>query len=533
MNKKEKLTKKEILKKFIAVYLAAFSGLLFIFYLGYYCGSVYAEDDLFSDIADDMKIDKDAADWFHKEFFLDRLGSSLSPDDDYIFFNTENYEDKYNFIMSYYFCLGEAIAVKTNSEITWTASGDYFKVYYHGGQGRDGQTGINYNLNQSTYLKGSRLVFDLSSSTYRLYVIGSDGKETPYYIYRFNHDDGSFFGIRNFETNIEEIESLNKLQIVFTPKFEGEVNRALEGDSNYTAKSFSFQVINNTAHPYQYALGIFPEYISVSPSTFTGAAASANWLYMTQQYVISQDLTQKDYWSYNNNYTTLSKSTIWHPINSGNSDYGYINYSQVAIEANVKYRVVCVAFPCSEGQSSTYLKSSELFYDPAYLEGLEDYFDYTNQININSGHVVCDQIFYISDLSDVPYNPNDTWGSWQTPYESYEDYKEALYSYNDVVDADGKVISQGQNLWSDKNSYIHNISGGSSGSNRVPVEVSSDTSAFIQSSNGIVAFFGNVLTIFPPEITTILLFGVTAIVFVIILKFIRGNIYVSNDIQYY
>lgn len=512
MNKKEKLTKKEIIKKFIAVYLAAFSALLFIFYLGYYCGSVYAASE------DDYS-------YFQYDGFQNSIISQdFNKDNHFVYFYSKREIQQASGTLTqygiFYFDLQDVPFEKNGDEYLFGTTGSDIKLYFYQLSSSNGSA-LTDSIQVTTFSKYHKVKINFATNECNIYKL-VNGKAEPWVFGNITDENGAPCGMYNFYTNIEELENHDKLQIVFTPKFEGEVNRALEGDSNYTAKSFSFQVINNTAHPYQYALGIFPEYISVSPSTFTGAAASANWLYMTQQYVISQDLTQKDYWSYNNNYTTLSKSTIWHPINSGNSDYGYINYSQVAIEANVKYRVVCVAFPCSEGQSSTYLKSSELFYDPAYLEGLEDYFDYTNQININSGHVVCDQIFYISDLSDVPYNPNDTWGSWQTPYDSYEDYKEALYSYNDVVDADGKVISKGQNLWSDKNSYIHNISGGSSGSNRVPVEVSSDTSAFIQSSNGIVAFFGNVLTIFPPEITTILLFGVTAIVFVIVLKFIRG-----------
>lgn len=524
MNKKEKLTKKEILKKFIAVYLAAFSALLFIFYLGYYCGSVYAEDDLFSDIPDNYKVSEDACDWFKVDFFRERLGSKLNPDDDYIFFNTVNYRENYNSIMSYYFCLQDTVVNITESSITWYATGEYFYIYHHGGTGRDGEPAINWNLSESTYIKGHSLVYDITSDTFYINYVKntSTGESAPWYMIDFTKEDGSPYVVRNLETNIEEIESLDKLQIVFTPKFEGEVNRVLEGDSNYTAKSFNFQVINNTNKNYQYALGIFPEYISVSPNTFSGAIASATWVYMTQHYVVSNDLTKKDYWNYSSNYKTLSKSSMWHSVKSGGSDYGFLNYSQLPIEQNVNYRVVCVAFPCSDGQSEGYLKASEIFYDPSYLEDLEDYYDYSNSIDINSGHVVCNQIFYIKDLSDVPYNPNDTFLSDQLPYQKYEDYQNAYYSYNDVVDSDGKVVSKGQNLWSDKNSYIHNISVPGSSSNRVPVEVSSDTSAFIQSSNGIVAFFGNVLTIFPPEITTILLFGVTAIVFVIILKFIRG-----------
>ena len=509
---KEKQIKKSIFKRFTACFLATFSALLFIFYLGYYCGSVYAvsEDDYL---------------YFQYDGFQNSIISQdFNKDNHFVYFYSKKEIQQSSGIFTqygiFYFDLQDVPFVKNGDEYLFGTTDSDIKLYFYQLSSTNGSN-LSDSIQVTTFSKYHKVKINFATNECNIYKL-VNGKAEPWVFGNITDENGAPCGMYNFYTNIEELENHDKLQIVFTPKFEGEVNRALESDSNYTAKSFNFQVINNTNKNYQYALGIFPEYISVSPGTFSGAIASATWVYMTQHYVVSNDLTQKDYWEYSSNYKTLSKSSMWHPVKSGGSDYGFLNYSQLPIEENVNYRVVCVAFPCSDGQSEGYLKASEIFYDPSYLEDLEDYYDYSNSIDVNSGHVVCDQIFYIKDLSDVPYNPNDTFLSDQLPYQKYEDYQNAYYSYNDVVDSDGKVVSQGQNLWSDKNSYIHNISVPGSSSNRVPVEVNADTSAFIQSSNGVLAFFSNVLTIFPPEITAIMIFGVSAIVFVIILKFIRG-----------
>jgi len=459
------------------------------------------------------------------EDFQDKI-SNINPEEDFLFFSSwHNNSDSRAYVISLYACLENVPATVTDSSIEFVSDSG-FEVYYGYIYSTTNNTSDWYypgKVDGSNKFTCYKLVYDKLTENFIFYTRSSSSAPiSPFIMSDYNKSDGTFYSVDNFYTNIEEFTEVEKLDIIFTPSFEGEVNRALEGDSNYTAKSFNFQVINNTDKNYQYALGIFPEYISVSPNTFSGAIVSATWVYMTQHYVVSKDLTQKDYWDYNSNYKSLSKSSMWHAVKSGGSDYGFLNYSQLPIEENVNYRVVCVAFPCSDEQSEGFLKATEIFYDPAYLEDLEDYYDYSNKIDINSGHVVCDQIFYIKDLSDVPYNPNDTFFDFQVPYQNYDDYQDSFYSYNDVVDSDGKVVSKGQNLWSDKNSYIHNKSGSSSSSNRVPVEVNADTSAFIQSSNGVLAFFSNVLTIFPPEITAIMIFGVSAIVFVVILKFIRG-----------
>lgn len=452
--------------------------------------------------------------------------SNINPDDDFIYFYSKNIaSDGMAYVAYFYACL-EGVEVTVSSDTIEFNSVNGFKVYnpmIYAYRFPSEDWYMNRHFSNDDFFTCYKLIYSKETENFLFYTKSSGTTPIqPYVKQNYTKSDGTFYSVENFYTNIEEFTEVEKLDIIFRPSFEGEVNRALEGDSNYTAKSFNFQVINNTDKNYQYALAIFPEYISVSSNTFSSYIASATWVYMTQHYVVSKDLTQKDYWEYNSNYKGLSKSSMWHAVKSGGSDYGFLNYSQLPIEENVNYRVVCVAFPCSDEQSEGVLKATEIFYDPAYLEDLEDYYDYSNKIDINSGHVVCDQIFYIKDLSDVPYNPNDTFFDFQVPYQNYDDYQDAFYSYNDVLDTDGKVVSKGQNLWSDKNSYIHNKSGSSSSSNRVPVEVNSDTSAFIQSSNGVLAFFSNVLTIFPPEITAIMIFGVSAIVFVVILKFIRG-----------
>jgi len=503
---------KEKLKNKLLIAIAIITTVLSVFNLGLMFGQVvYAEDevDLFPDIDDQYQIGADAWDWFHADFFQNYLSTMpqipVSPEDDYIFFNTENYyksgNNTFNSIMSYYFCLGEASAVKKEKTIEWY-TGDYFRVYYQGGSGMNGNVNINYLLSTNTYLKGKKLIYDIETGIFTLYILGTNNEAVPYYMPNYNSEDGSFFGVRNFETNITDFDDSLKLEITFNPALEGVVDRSFISDGQtYYKKSLEMTVKNVSNSNVQYSIGIFP----ASCTTFD--PQQAVFVYFRPDMVYSPDLTNEI--NFNNETVNLmSKNTYVHWLAPGEANYQTFNYSQLPLQQNTQYRVLAIA--CK----TPYMYGSELS-----INGYEDIYEDLYHINADSYEVVYDSLFSIGFLKDVPYDYKDK-SNGVVPYKNYDDFNSNQYSYWEYTDENGDLQSGHNNLWTDKDSFIHNPSDFGGYGDRVISD--NYTDVFTNKATGFFAFLQSALLLMPPEINALMTFTVIAVCFVIILKFVRG-----------
>lgn len=486
---KEKQIKKSIFKRFTACFLATFSALLFIFYLGYYCGSVYAETEV------DYP-------YMHYEGYQNMItNSSFNKENEFVYFYSKNNVDEdtvqYGF---FYFDLQDTPVQINGDEVIFGGTSDKdIKTFFFQQGTNNGILPDTINVNQVSYFSKLKINFKTKEcNIYRLV----NGQEKPWVFSNITDENGSPYSMFNFYTNIEELDDSIRLEVTFNPALEGVVDRSFISDGQtYYKKSLDMVVKNKSNFNIQYSLGIFP----ASCTTFD--PKQAVFIYFRPDMVYSIDLTNEINFL-NEKANLMSKNTDVHWLAPGEANYQTFNYSQLPLEQNTQYRVMAIA--CK----TPYMYGSEVS-----INGYEDIYEDLYQINWDSYELVYDKVFSIGYLKDVPYDYNDK-SNAVVPYKNYDDYQSNQYSYWEYTDENGELQAGHNNLWTDKNSFIHNPSDFGGYGDRVNSD--NYTDLFTNQATGFFGFLQSALLFMPPEINALMTFTVIAVCFVIILKFVRG-----------
>ena len=344
-------------------------------------------------------------------------------------------------------------------------------------------------------------------------------------------------------TGLKDPNSLD-VDVTFTPELRGLIDlKPKDSDGNTTLKSsFKMTVTNNSAKAIQYSMAIYTAEnyrimngvqsstsssndivtttasASDSPITTTVASSSssppeyASYRYYTDEWVYDTGCeSENDFWD-DNNSNSYNKGSAWHYVASGQTDEQIFNWSQLNIRDHTSYVVEVKAILTDYDMAS--LKFTSLIEnDRIYTE--------LKQLDRSAVEIVYSSTFQVLDLSDVPYNHDDT-SNGIIPWNSHEDTQKAHLSYNAKTDSTtGQTSVKSYDAYSDKNSW-YNVQKSRIGKyNRDETfdSVSSDSLGNVSST--ISQFFGFVSSCFlflPSEIYNVFFVGLLAVVIIGIIK---------------
>lgn len=350
----------------------------------------------------------------------------------------------------------------------------------------------------------SEIHYNLSDSS--LWGLNEDGELVDFMLNSdlseyYDTSLGSHVIVDHVTTNIDEITSSPfDIQVNFSPALSGEVDRSFlaNGQTCYS-QSITMTVKNNSRTSIQYSMAIYrADDIYYDNPVFRYLSAGG--------FVYSSDLTnQQNY--FNQVPRLFYKKSQWLYLAPHEQTVQVIKYSQLPLEQQKNYRVVVKAVATNFDYATDFV-----------MQEFDDV--YSDLYQLPSSTIVYNSVFSIKYLADCPYDYNDT-SNGITPYKSNDDFQRAYYTYSQYADDNGVIQNGGFNLWDNPDSWVHHPNGTST--ERIRFSDSSvDSGTFIRESNGILAFFSNFFGFLPPEIRALFTFGVTAIVAVIIIKFVRG-----------
>lgn len=342
-------------------------------------------------------------------------------------------------------------------------------------------------------------------------------------------------------TGLKDPNSLD-VDVTFTPELRGLIDlKPKDADGNTTLKSsFKMTVTNNSAKAIQYSMSIYTAEnyrimngvqsstassndivtttASDSPITTTVASSSssppeyASFRYYTDEWVYDTGCeSENDFWD-DNNSNSYNKGSAWHYVASGQTDEQIFNWSQLNIRDHTSY-VVEVKAILTDYDIASLKFTSLIENDRIYTE--------LKQLDRSAVEIVYSSTFQVLDLSDVPYNHDDT-SNGIIPWNSHEDTQKAHLSYNAKTDSTtGQTSVKSYDAYSDKNSW-YNVQKSQIGKyyrDETFDSVSSDSLGNVSST--ISQFFGFVSSCFlflPSEIYNVFFVGLLAVVIIGIIK---------------
>lgn len=309
------------------------------------------------------------------------------------------------------------------------------------------------------------------------------------------------------------------VDVTFSPPLRGDVSREFEYNGilqKYT--SFNMTITNNSAKPIIYFMYI-DSYDSSNPIVDNDCNwhnEFGHWSYPSSG--VSFQFIKKE-WVYSRNMDTQSsfsgttadrwkkyyKPTFYHYLAAGDSLTQTFNWSQINILANTNYY-------CLVGAQLTELDcgSDISNYDSDALNS--EYKDFP----ITGFSPVYHSIFSLSDLSDIPYNPNDS-SNGLIPNSDYriEDSRYTM-QFDASESMDGFLDYNSGDLYSDQNSWFNN----KDVSSRPTVSGSGSFSFFslIGGISNVYDFLRYSLSILPSEVYMIILSSIFIVIFIGIIK---------------
>jgi len=441
------------------------------------------------------------------EDFQDEI-SNINPEEDFLFFSSwHNNSDARAYVISLYACLENVPATVTDSSIEFVSDSG-FEVYYGYIYSTTNNTSDWYypgKVDGSNRFTCYKLVYDKLTENFIFYTRSSvSAPISPFIMSDYNKSDGTFYSVDNFYTNIEEFKEPEKMiEVTFTPELSGTIDRSFTKEGQlYYSKTIDMQVKNVSKTNIQYKIGIFPSNVTEWDDQ------KAIFIYFRPDTVYSSDLTNEQNFKLELP-NLMSKNTYLHWLAPRESNYQTFNYSQLPLEQNTEYRVLAYAI------ETPYLYGSEMIVSD-YEEVYEDLF----QLNAGNFKKEFDSVFKIKYLADVPYDYNDD-SNGVVPYKSIDDFHDNIYSYWASTDENGQLQAGGNNRWSGNNNWVKYPSSSGSG---IPsrVQNKNDTETIVAHADGFSYLIKSFMALFPPEIQALFTFTCVAVVFVIILKFVRG-----------
>lgn len=363
--------------------------------------------------------------------------------------------------------------------------------------------------------------FDVSSS-YNLAKFEYNSESNHICFYRFNLDDyDPVFELNDFlgvESDLFDLNGLD-VDVSFSPPLRGDVSREFEYNGilqKYT--SFNMTITNNSLKPIIYFM-----YIDTFDSSNPIVDNDGNWHNEFGHWSYPSDGVSfqfiKKEWVYSRNMDTQSsfsgttadrwkkyyKPTFYHYLAAGDSLTQTFNWSQINIVANTNYY-------CLVGAQLTELDcgSDISNYDSDALNS--EYKDFP----ITGFSPVYHSIFSLSDLSDIPYNPNDS-SNGLIPNSDYriEDSRYTM-QFDASESMDGFLDYNSGDLYSDQNSWFNNKDVPS----RPTVSGSGSFSFFslIGGISNVYDFLRYSLSILPSEVYMIILSSIFIVIFIGIIK---------------
>lgn len=349
--------------------------------------------------------------------------------------------------------------------------------------------------------------FTFDYSTNKLTVTESDGDINTIF------DCLIYTDIKDFDPN-----SLN-VDVSFSPPLRGDVSREFEYNGLLQKlTSFNMTITNNSSKPIIYFMYI-DSYDSSNPIVDNEGNwhnEFGHWSYPSDG--VSFQFIKKE-WVYSRNMDTQSsfsgttadrwkkyyKPTFYHYLASGDSITQTFNWSQINIVANTNYY-------CLVGAQLTELDcgSDISNYDSDALN--PEYKDFP----ITGFSPVYHSIFSLSDLSDIPYNPNDS-SNGLIPNSDYriEDSRYTM-QFDASESMDGFLDYNSGDLYTDQNSWFNN----KDVSSRPTVSGSGSFSFFslIGGISNVYDFLRYSLSILPSEVYMIILSSIFIVIFIGIIK---------------
>lgn len=434
--------------------------------------------------------------------------SNINPDDDFIYFYSKNIaSDGMAYVAYFYACL-EGVEVTVSSDTIEFNSVNGFYVYnpmIYAYRFPSDDWYMYRDFTNDDFFKCYKLIYSKVTENFLFYTKSSGTSPIqPYVKENYTKSDGTFYSVDNFYTNIEEFKEPEKMiEVTFTPELSGTIDRSFTKEGQlYYSKTIDMQVKNVSKTNIQYKIGIFPSNVTEWDDQ------KAIFIYFRPDTVYSSDLTNEQNFKLELP-NLMSKNTYLHWLAPRESNYQTFNYSQLPLEQNTEYRVLAYAI------ETPYLYGSEMLVSD-YEEVYEDLF----QLNAGNFKKEFDSVFKIKYLADVPYDYNDD-SNGVVPYKSIDDFHDNIYSYWASTDENGQLQAGGNNRWSGNNNWVKYPSSSGSG---IPsrVQNKNDTETIVAHADGFSYLIKSFMALFPPEIQALFTFTCVAVVFVIILKFVRG-----------
>lgn len=309
------------------------------------------------------------------------------------------------------------------------------------------------------------------------------------------------------------------VDVSFSPPLRGDVSREFEYNGilqKYTY--FNMTITNNSSKPIIYFMYIdsFDSSNPIVDNDGNWHNDFGHWSYPSEG--VSFQFIKKE-WVYSRNMDTQSsfsgttadrwkkyyKPTFYHYLAAGDSLTQTFNWSQINIVANTNYY-------CLVGAQLTELDcgSDISNYDSDALNS--EYKDFP----ITGFSPVYHSIFSLSDLSDIPYNPNDS-SNGLIPNSDYriEDSRYTM-QFDASESMDGFLDYNSGDLYSDQNSWFNN----KDVSSRPTVSGSGSFSFFslIGGISNVYDFLRYSLSILPSEVYMIILSSIFIVIFIGIIK---------------
>ena len=507
---KEKQIKKSIFKRFTACFLATFSALLFIFYLGYYCGSVYA-------------VSEEDCPYFHYDGFQDCITSNqFNSENQFVYFYskkiTENASTSSTTYGIFYFDLQAVPVVQSGDDyIFGNDTTSDIKLFFYQFGNSDGS--FPESINVASYSEFNKIKINFTTNEVYIYRL-VNGVSQPWSFGNITDESGRPYGMYNFYTNIKEISQELIVTTTITPTLSGTVdlNRIIDG-TTYKGSSFKIRFENHSNFPVQvrwYArrtgLGRLPtDYLT----QYGNLNIKTNCAAMIFQHgnVYTKNMNSQT-WFDSNLTMSQMKNSEWFSL--GTNEYNNykeieILYTSTSFQPNVSYTWYTEAI-----RTGSYGSVCEVFYSGSTGENPYP----TNHAVDLDGLTLCQSdTFQFTKEYTFTYESSGV-GSDASCVGSDEDYLINTYSSSgrsDTVGSEGGDTSY-KNLYLDKTSWLHEYSNDkwtNSGGSQY-------TDVLLRDANSFTAFMKSAFNIFPPEVNAVIVFTFIAVGFIIILKFVRG-----------
>lgn len=310
----------------------------------------------------------------------------------------------------------------------------------------------------------------------------------------------------DYETNIAQASQLPDVSIRFQPNLKGDVSRDIieNGQKIGLLDSLKFSITNNSNYPVQYLIRIRPV-LNYTDEYFDFLGRFDTFIYTKKDYiydVIGHNSAEEDWIS--EGVSLYLKPTYYHYLPAKTNEQVSIPFSMINLKEDTTYYVEVQAW------RNDYLHASTRIVDypnPLYYE-----------IDSNITSICYSENFKMLQYNDIKYDHSLSSGG-VLPYQNSNDFQHYNYMYDAKTDMKtGELIVGHKDLYNDPNSWL-NKKPASPSFNVDGDEISSDV--FSNSFSQVFGFVSMFLSLLPPSILTIFIFGFSSIVIIAIIKAVK------------